>query len=165
MDEDLSEHGGNYKNTVQKMRQHIYDLENGAKVDHNPSNRSVLLINLKHWNIEVKKPDDEVERLQILVNVSQHLKFDPFILNMRVLIQDKQRAQNCVRNKFQTSLQNNSKPSSCHFYVLVDCCSNSKSQTLETIKAYCKNNQASVFLRRDLIIEDNFATKQPPKPQ
>ena len=59
------------------------------------------------------------------------------------------------------------KPSSCHFYVLVDCSSNSKSQTLEAIKSYCKNNQASVFLRKDLIIEDNFAPaahiKQPPK--
>jgi hypothetical protein len=70
MDEDLSEHGGNYKKTIQRLRQHIYDLENGAKVEHNHSLRNVLLINLKHWNIEVKKPDDEVERLQILVNVS-----------------------------------------------------------------------------------------------
>jgi len=63
MDEDLSEHGGNYKKTIQRLRQHIYELENGAKVDQNHSHRSVLLINLKHWNIEVKKPDDEVERL------------------------------------------------------------------------------------------------------
>ena len=65
------------------------------------------------------------------------------------------------------------KASSCHFYVLVDCCSNSKSQTLEAIKSYCKNNQASVFLRKDLIIEDNYAPstnkqsqpRQPPQHQ
>lgn len=87
MDEDFSEHGGgNYKKTVHRLRQHIYDLENGARVELNPNLRSVLLINLKHWNIEVKRPDDEVERLQILVHASQNLKFDPFILNMRVLI-------------------------------------------------------------------------------
>lgn len=64
MDEDFKEHGGgNYKKTVWRLRQHIYDLENGARVEHDSNLRSVLLINLKHWNIEVKKPDDEVERL------------------------------------------------------------------------------------------------------
>ncbi len=64
VDEDFNENGGgNYKKTVRRLRQHNYDLENGARVEHDPNLRSVLLINLKHWNIEVKKPDDEVERL------------------------------------------------------------------------------------------------------
>jgi hypothetical protein len=87
IDQDFEGYGGIYKSTIQRLKQHIYDLEHGAKVEVNPDMRNVLLIKLKEWNIEVKKPDDEVERLQILVNACQNLKFDPFILNLRVLIQ------------------------------------------------------------------------------
>ena len=77
---------------MHRLKQHIYDLEHGGRVESNPDLRNVLLIKLKEWNIDVKKPDDEVERLQILVNACQNLKFDPFILNLRVLIQQRSNA-------------------------------------------------------------------------
>jgi hypothetical protein len=69
------------------LEKYIAALKKGQVVKKNDQSRNVLIINLKPWDIRVKNPDDEVERLQILISAAQCMRFDPFILHMRILIQ------------------------------------------------------------------------------
>lgn len=84
---------GIYHSTIQRVEAYMSDLENGTQRNLNDFQRQVLVLNLKQWSIKVKNFEDQFEKLQILITAATNFKFDPFILNMRVLLQQKSSKQ------------------------------------------------------------------------
>jgi len=112
--------------------------------------------------LNIKNPDDEVERLQILFNACQFLKFDPFILNMRVLLQTRQVSNVMGRMSYVTSFPKSGKQGGYNYFVQVDCRNSTEPAVADMMKKdYCKNNQAFVCMTRELNVIENTPKRAP----
>eukprot|EP00347_Sterkiella_histriomuscorum_P013761 403363471 len=125
--------------------------QNTKKNQNEEYKQQMMILSLKNIHQKIRNQDDDFEKIMTLVQVGQYLKFDPFILNMKIAFErgDKKGYQGGIQ-KFRYYSNTQQKQGYFNDMMIIECASE---QEVHRLKDYTMNNQAFICCKFDILLD------------